>query len=228
MPRARLTLTIALMSALAAGQAWGQPVGGGNPADDIPPAAGTSSANLPAAGGSDAIARLLEALRPNVDTSIPPTASQITDRIEALLNAGQNEQALAEIQARLRQEENRIAPGTDVQLQFQHARALAALGRTGQAQAIYTEMTTRYPELPEPWNNLAALYVQQGHLDRAEQALQMALVANPRYATARANLADVQLMQAQRNYESAAAGGVAGTRGKASTLRNLIEGKAQP
>jgi len=224
MPRARLILTFALLSGLAASPALAQPASGSHLVDHIPPATGSSAANMPAAGGSDTIARLLEAIKPGVDTTPPPAPSEITDRIESLLNAGQNEQALRAIEARQQEELNRHAPGTDVQLKFQHARALAALGRASEAEAIYTEMTTLYPELPEPWNNLAALYVSQGNLDRAESALQMALIANPRYDTARANLADVQLMKAQRNYERAAAGGVSGTGGKASSVRNLIEG----
>lgn len=227
MPRARLILTFALLTGMHAGHVAAQPVTGGNPAIDIPPAVGTEGMAVPESGGSDTIARLLEAIKPGVDTSIPPTASQITDRIEALLDAGRNEEALAAIQARLAEEQNRHAPGTDVQLRFQHARALAALGRGAEAQAIYTEMTTLYPELPEPWNNLAALYMQQGDVDRAQHALEMALVANPRYATAQANLADVQLMQALRYYETAAAGGVPGMRAKAAALRKLIEGNTR-
>ena len=227
MPR-RLTLTFALLAGLLGGSAVAQPTDAVNPAADMPPAVGAERAALPAAGGSDTIARLLEAIKPGVDTSIPPTASQITDRIEALLNEGRNQEALAAIQERQSEEENRHAPGVDVQLQFQHARALAALGRASEAQAIYTELTTLYPELPEPWNNLASLYVEQGNLDRAQEALQMALVANPRYETAQANLADVQLMQALRQYEAAAAAGVPGMRDKAEALRNVINKGKNP
>ncbi|SSZ76691.1 Predicted O-linked N-acetylglucosamine transferase, SPINDLY family [Bordetella pertussis] len=61
-------------------------------------------------------------------------------------------------------------------------------------------MTTQFPELPEPWNNLAALYASRGELERAQDSLQMALRANPDYAAARANLGDIQLMMALRTY----------------------------
>ena len=227
MPR-RLILTFALLTGMHGGSALAQPIDAVNPAVDMPPAVGTQGAALPQSGGSDTIARLLEAIKPGVDTSIPPTPSQITDRIEALLNEGRNQEALTAIQARLADEESRHVPGTDVQLQFQHARALAALGRAAEAEAIYTELTTLYPELPEPWNNLASLYVEQGNIDRAHEALQMALVANPRYETAQANLADVQLMQALRQYEAAAAADVPGMRAKAEALRNVLNKGKNP
>lgn len=64
-------------------------------------------------------------------------------------------------------------------------------------------MTTLFPELPEPWNNLAVEYVKQGKLDMAQDALEMALTANPQYATARANLGWVQLMQAKKSFDDA-------------------------
>src|SRR5690606_18447125 len=67
----------------------------------------------PREGGWDALARLLEAAKPSVDTSIPLTPSQITDAIEALLNQGRNQEALARIRERMAQEEHRRAPGTD-------------------------------------------------------------------------------------------------------------------
>src|SRR5690606_35280944 len=113
----------------------------------------------PEDGGWKGLARLLEAITPSVDTAIPLTPSEITGRIEALLNRGQNEQALAIIQKREAQLQASGAIGTDVQLMFLHGRALSALDRTNEAIDLYLHMTTVYPELPEPWNNLAAEYV---------------------------------------------------------------------
>jgi Tfp pilus assembly protein PilF len=69
-------------------------------------------------------------------------------------------------------------------------------------------MTTYYPELPEPWNNLAAEYIAQDKLDLALEALKMALTADPSYALARANMGEVQLMLANDTYRQAAASGV--------------------
>jgi len=180
-------------------------------------------------GGWDGLARLLDAVKPRVDTSIPPTPSEVTDRIEALLNRGQVQAALALIRERLdlpeHQRPNPHTPGVDVQLAFLHARALAAAGDVAGAERQYEAMTRAYPELPEPWNNLAALYVQAGQLERARLALQTALSIEPKYGVAQANLADVHLMMALAAYGAAADLNVAGTRRRAQALRDLL---AQP
>jgi Tfp pilus assembly protein PilF len=64
-------------------------------------------------------------------------------------------------------------------------------------------MTERFPELPEPWNNLAALEVADGRLDQAKVALEMAIRTDPNYAVARENLGDLYIMLAARSYGTA-------------------------
>lgn len=64
---------------------------------------------------------MLKAVQPGVDTRLTPTASQVTDHIERLLNRGDNATALDMIEKRLA--ETKGQRGTDVQLMFQHARA---------------------------------------------------------------------------------------------------------
>lgn len=172
-------------------------------------------------GGWKALANLLEALKPGVDTRLDPTPSQITAHIERLLNAGKTQEALEMIEKR--EAAIKGQRGTDVQLMFQHARALAALDRVPEAMDIYRDMTTRFPELPEPWNNLAVLYAQQGELDQAQSALEMALQADPQYAEARANMGDIQLMLALRTYQNAAKQGVPGTNTKAREIENMLK-----
>ncbi|WP_236844334.1 tetratricopeptide repeat protein [Bordetella sp. 15P40C-2] len=172
-------------------------------------------------GGWKALANLLEALKPGVDTRLDPTPSQIAAHIERLLNAGKTQEALEMIEKR--EAAIKGQRGTDVQLMFQHARALAALDRVPEAMDIYRDMTTRFPELPEPWNNLAVLYAQQGELDQAQSALEMALQADPQYAEARANMGDIQLMLALRTYQNAAKQGVPGTNTKAREIENMLK-----
>jgi tetratricopeptide (TPR) repeat protein len=159
-------------------------------------------------GGWQGLAKLLLALTPSVDTAIPLTPSQITGRISAMLDDGQNAAALEIIEKRAAQLQGQGTLGTDVQLMFLHGRALAALGRDNEAIDVYRNMTTLYPELPEPWNNLAAIYVKQGKLDMARDALTMALASNPNYATARSNLGDVQLLLARESFQGAARLGI--------------------
>jgi len=174
-------------------------------------------------GGWKGLARLLEALTPDVDTAIPLTPSQITARIASMLNSGQNDEALRVIEKRSAQLEAQGALGADVQLMFLHGRALAALGRNNEAIDLYRNMTTLYPELPEPWNNLAAEYVKQGKLDMARDALDMALQANPNYGTAKANMGEVQLMLARQSFQRAAELGVSQASAKATETTKLLE-----
>jgi tetratricopeptide (TPR) repeat protein len=172
--------------------------------------------------GWKGLAHLLQAITPNVDTDIPLTPSQITSRISAMLDQGQNQKALDIIERRLAQEQAAYRTGTDVQLMFLHARALAALGRDQEAEDLYRRMTTQYPELPEPWNNLAALYVKQGKLEMAQDALHMALTADPNYAQARANLGRVQLLLASQSLHDAAKLGVSGATAEARKAQDAL------
>ena len=71
-------------------------------------------------GGWEGLANVLKAVQPGVDTRLTPTASQVTDHIERLLNRGDNATALDMIEKR--QAETKGQRGTDVQLMFQHAR----------------------------------------------------------------------------------------------------------
>lgn len=153
--------------------------------------------------GWQALANALETVTPSVNTALPLSASQITDRISAMLDAGQNQAALDTILERQAQVGGAEHIGTDVQLMFLHARALNALGRHDEANTIWLAMTVAYPELPEPWNNLAVGYVQKGQLDRARDALDMALVSDPNFAPALANLGHVQMKLAEMSLQKA-------------------------
>ena len=178
-------------------------------------------------GGWDGLAKLLEALAPSVDTSVPLTPTDISNRIDGLIRAGRLKEALQTVEARQAVEAMRHTPGTDVQLMFLHARLLAEMDRPAEAEAIYLQMTTRFPELPEPWNNLAALYVKRNELDQARRALEMAIMINPKYSVAQANLGDVQLNLALRAYQNAAQAGVPGLTPKIKRVKELLEGSTK-
>jgi tetratricopeptide (TPR) repeat protein len=64
-------------------------------------------------------------------------------------------------------------------------------------------LTEDYPELPEPYNNLAVLYASQGNYDKAKAALELAIHTHPSYATAHENLGDVYAQLASRAYDRA-------------------------
>ncbi len=72
-----------------------------------------------------------------------------------------------------------------------------------EAIATFTKLTEDYPELPEPYNNLAVLYAGQGQYDKARVALEMAIRTNPSYATAHENIGDVYTRLASQAYNKA-------------------------
>jgi tetratricopeptide (TPR) repeat protein len=155
------------------------------------------------------------------------TPSETTRRIEALLQRGRTQEALVEVEKRIAEDAQRSSPGTDVQLMFMHARVLTEVNRSSEAEAIYQKMTMRFPELPEPWNNLAVIYVKRGELEQARRALEMAIMISPKYAFALSNLGDVELSIALRAYQTAAAVGAPGVRAKIRSLEALIQANAE-
>lgn len=78
---------------------------------------------------------------------------------------------------------------------------LAELGRTEEAANAYTALTQEFPELAEPYNNLAVLRAAQGRLEDARVALEAALRADPSHREARENLGDVYVRLAVQLWE---------------------------
>lgn len=88
----------------------------------------------------------------------------------------------------------------DPQMRFLKGVAQTDAGRTADAIATFTALNEEYPELPEPYNNLAVLYAGQAQFDKARAALEMAVRANPNYAVAHENLGDVYAKLAAQAY----------------------------
>src|SRR5574337_1014833 len=72
--------------------------------------------------------------------------------VSRLAQSGKTTEALA------RADSYRATNPRDPQMRFIKAGIEADMGKTDEAIAAYTELTRDYPELPEPYNNLAALY----------------------------------------------------------------------
>ncbi len=75
--------------------------------------------------------------------------------------------------------------------------------RVSEAIQVFTALTEDFPELPEPYNNLAVLYASQGNYDKAKSALELAIHTHPSYATAHENLGDIYAQLASRAYDRA-------------------------
>ena len=117
--------------------------------------------------------------------------------ITQLLKAGKAAEALTKADQRL------SATPRDPQLRFLKGVAQADSGKPADAVATFTKLTEDYPELPEPYNNLAVLYANQNQLDKARTALEMAIRTNPSYATAHENLGDIYAKLASQAYSKA-------------------------
>ena len=155
-------------------------------------------------GGWQGLADLLKKLEPSADTRLALTPSEITNRIKRLIDEGNYDQALEIIKKRYIQRKQQDELGEDVQLMFLEARAHSDAGNNDQAIKIYQNMTIHYPELPEPWNNLANEYIKLNRTKMAEQALQTAIAIDPNYNQAILNLGLVQLMLAYESFTQAA------------------------
>ncbi len=91
----------------------------------------------------------------------------------------------------------------DPQMRFLKGVIQRDSGKTPEAIGTFTRLTEDYPELPEPYNNLAVLYAGQSQFDKARTALEMAIRTNPSYATAHENLGDVYAKLASQAYNKA-------------------------
>ena len=91
----------------------------------------------------------------------------------------------------------------DAQMRFLKGVIQRDSGKNTEAIATFTRLTEDYPELPEPYNNLAVLYAGQSQFDKARTALEMAIRTNPSYTTAHENLGDVYAKLASQAYGKA-------------------------
>jgi tetratricopeptide (TPR) repeat protein len=117
--------------------------------------------------------------------------------VSQLLRAGKLAEALVKADGYL------ATKPTDPQMRFLKGVIQRNAGKQPEAIAIFTKLTEDFPELPEPYNNLAVLYAGQGQFDKARAALEMAIRTNPSYSTAHENLGDVYARLASQAYNKA-------------------------
>jgi tetratricopeptide (TPR) repeat protein len=91
----------------------------------------------------------------------------------------------------------------DARGRFLKGLILTEQNRPNEAIKVFTELSQDYPELPEPYNNLAVLYAAQGAYDKARNSLEMAIRTHPSYATAHENLGDIYAKMASQAYDRA-------------------------
>lgn len=118
----------------------------------------------------------------------------------------------------------------DAQARFMKGLILTEMNRHVDAIAVFTKLTEDYPELPEPYNNLAVLYAQQRQFEKAKNALEMAIRTHPSYATAHENLGDIYARMASQAYDKALQidSSNASAQTKLALIRDLMSVSARP
>jgi Flp pilus assembly protein TadD/ketosteroid isomerase-like protein len=138
--------------------------------------------------------------------------------VTKLMRAGQLPAALTRVEQALAQHPR------DAQMRFLKGLILSEQNKTAEAIAVFTKLTEDFPDLPEPYNNLAVLYASSGQYDRARTALESAIRTNPTYATAHENLGDIYAKLASQAYDKALqldSGNVA-AKSKLTMVRTLV------
>jgi tetratricopeptide (TPR) repeat protein len=149
---------------------------------------------------------------------VRPTLTTPYDGAIAAYRAGRLDEALGVTDEALKTDPR------NAQLRFLRGVILAERGRTDQAQAMFRGMIEDFPELPEPYNNLAVIHAGRGEWDAARQALEQSVRAVPTYSLAHENLGDIHLQLAARAYEQAGRldSSNSSTRSKLMLARELI------
>jgi ketosteroid isomerase-like protein/cytochrome c-type biogenesis protein CcmH/NrfG len=144
--------------------------------------------------------------------------------ISSLLKEGQHAEALKKTDAALKQRPR------DAQMRFLKGVILAEQNKTAEAITIFSKLTDDYPNLPEPYNNLAVLYAADNQYEKARIALDKAIRTNPSYATAYENLGDIHAKLASMAYDKALQlnSNNAGAKSKLTMVRTLVASSALP
>ena len=118
----------------------------------------------------------------------------------------------------------------DARARFLKGLILTEQNKPADAIKVFTSLTEDYPELPEPYNNLAVLYASQGQYDKARKSLEMAIRTHPSYAIAHENLGDVYAKMASEAYDKALQldRGNAAAQTKLAMIKDLFSGSVVP
>ncbi|APB98733.1 hypothetical protein A4F89_04980 [Polynucleobacter asymbioticus] len=154
----------------------------------------------------------------------PVTKNAVPSDVEKLVKAGKYPDAINLINTHLKKNPR------NVQLRFVKARIQIEMRDYDQAKKTLIEITQQFPELPEPYNNLAAIAANQGKWIEARDYLELALKLRPSYSIASANLGEVYVRLGAKAYEDAAQNTQLNQRlyaNRAKALMNLLKPQAR-
>ncbi|MBU3591070.1 tetratricopeptide repeat protein [Polynucleobacter sp. 78F-HAINBA] len=147
----------------------------------------------------------------------PVTKNGVPSDIEKLIKAKKYPEAIDKINQQLKK-----TPG-NVQLRYVKARMQIEMRQWEAAKKTLVEITQQFPELPEPYNNLAALAANQGNWIEARDYLELALKLRPSYTVASANLGEVYVRLAAQAYDNAAKDAALNQRQYTNRAKALME-----
>lgn len=124
-------------------------------------------------------------------------AANVSSEAQTLIDQGKPAEALKLLETHLDKNPQ------DAEARFTRGLVLVRMDRTDDAIQVFADLTRDYPQLPEPYNNLAVLYAGQGNYEKARDALEAALATHPAYATAHENLGDIYAALAGAAYNRA-------------------------
>jgi tetratricopeptide (TPR) repeat protein len=127
----------------------------------------------------------------------PVTKNAVPADVEKLVKAGKYPEAIELINSRLKKTPQ------NVQLRFLKARLQIEMKQYDQAKKTLIIITQQFPELPEPYNNLAAIAANENKWIEARDYLELALKLRPSYTVASANLGEVYVRLGAKAYEDA-------------------------
>jgi tetratricopeptide (TPR) repeat protein len=124
-------------------------------------------------------------------------APPAVEEAQALIGQGRFEQALEQLDRHI------ASAPQDAEARFTRGVVLVRLDRNDDAARAFEALTRDFPQLPEPYNNLAVIHAQQGDYDKARAALEDALARHPSYAVAHENLGDIHAALSAAAYNRA-------------------------
>ena len=148
--------------------------------------------------------------------SAAPARAEDLAGAQRLWLAGQKTQAVEQVEQALTRTPD------DLQLRFALGVMRMELGEREKARGIFTRLTQDFPDLADPYNNLAVLHAAAGELDEAQAALEQALRLQPEHAQAQENLGDVLLRLALRAYQRAQKAAIAPTEALAGKINRTL------
>ena len=158
----------------------------------------------------------------------PIPKNAVPPDVERLIKARQYKDAVSLIDTKIK------ANPRNVQVRFVKARLQIEMRAFGDAKKTLIEITQQFPELPEPYNNLAAIAANQGNWIEARDYLELALKLRPTYTIASSNLGEIYIRLGAQAYENAAKGSLTNQRqftNRAKALLDVLKPqsrKAQP